>query len=191
MCGPPLWLSSLPLSIVCLLYSQPLLLCSATISSGIIVPSFSMSLGFFRKTSLCGSMDGGNTSLLHFGDIISLYTEETADLRGFLSTLGSVLPHIENGIWWTWLIFSDCDLQYVSCSIFLNNSWGLNYFAPSTQKLVSIVRTPIRWKHPHAHQHVISFLCIHSRSKALVHVKTSGQSELTSSMSVNVGSIGR
>ncbi|VDN30038.1 unnamed protein product [Cylicostephanus goldi] len=36
------------------------------------------------------SMDSGNTSFLHFGDIISFYTEENSDLRGFLSTLGLV-----------------------------------------------------------------------------------------------------
>ncbi|VDL75993.1 unnamed protein product [Nippostrongylus brasiliensis] len=40
-----------------------------------------MSLPFLRKSSLCTSMDGGNTSLLHFGDIISLYTEDLVDDR--------------------------------------------------------------------------------------------------------------
>ncbi|KAK6750287.1 hypothetical protein RB195_002332 [Necator americanus] len=49
-----------------------------------------MSFPFLRRTSMGVSMDSGNTSLLHFGDIISLYTEENVDLRGFLSTLGLV-----------------------------------------------------------------------------------------------------
>uniref|UniRef100_A0A1I7WUB5 MIR domain-containing protein n=1 Tax=Heterorhabditis bacteriophora TaxID=37862 RepID=A0A1I7WUB5_HETBA len=49
-----------------------------------------MSFAYTRKLTIGMSMEGGNTSLLHFGDIISLYTEEHSDKRGFLSTLGLV-----------------------------------------------------------------------------------------------------
>ncbi|CAI5448230.1 unnamed protein product [Caenorhabditis angaria] len=45
-----------------------------------------------RKLTMAGSVDQGNTSVLHIGDTISLYTESATkpDQRGFLSTLGLV-----------------------------------------------------------------------------------------------------